>query len=92
MTRCANGCGSNRQEGETNPTFTRRGSNVEVTIYHVPAEICPVCGEDFLTAATAQAIDDLLEPFHGRGQRIPELPPARVLIEYPAAAGVGKAA
>lgn len=92
MKPCANGCTGTLQPGETTPTFTRRGSRVEVTIYHVPADTCPSCGQEFLLPETSRIVDGLLEPFHGHGQQVPSLPPAKILIDFPEAANLQKAA
>ncbi len=90
--RCANGCVGELLPSEASPTFTRRGSRVEVTIYHVPVDVCATCGSEYLSSDTSQLIDQILEPFHGRGQDVPALPPARVLVEFPEVLRLDKAA
>lgn len=92
MKNCENGCPGPLRPTETSPTFTRRNSRVEVTIYHVPAEKCSVCGQEFLTPETSVIIDQVLEPYHGHGVQVPDLPPAKVLMEFPIVAALSKAA
>ncbi len=65
--------------------FQRRGSPVEVIVENIPAEVCPVCGHAFLTKDVVQGIDRVLLPFHGKHTTIPDLPPARVIVDFVAA-------
>jgi hypothetical protein len=58
---------------------------VKVTIHHIPAEVCPLCHEAYVSRATGHQLDLLLEPFHGKHGHIPALPPAEVTIDFGAA-------
>lgn len=66
--------------------FRRTGSAVEVILENIPAQVCPLCGRAFFSPAVTKRIDRVLLPFHGRHQRIPNLPPARVIVDFAAAA------
>jgi hypothetical protein len=63
-----------------------------VTIRGIPADVCPLCHEAFVSRETSRQIDLLLEPFHGKHGHIPALPPAEVTIDFAEAAAVLKAA
>jgi YgiT-type zinc finger domain-containing protein len=65
--------------------FRRTGSSVEVIVENIPAEVCPVCGRAFLSKRAAQGIDRVLFPFHGKHAVIPDLPPAKVIVDFVAA-------
>jgi YgiT-type zinc finger domain-containing protein len=91
-TRCTNKCPGKPEPGETTQIFERRGSPVKVMIRSIPAAICPLCHESYLSRETAQQLDRLLEPFHGRHGYIPALPPAEVTIDFALATAMPKAA
>jgi YgiT-type zinc finger domain-containing protein len=91
-TRCTNKCPGKPEPGETTQTFARRGSPVKVTIRMIPAAVCPLCHESYLSRETAEQIDRLLEPFHGKHGFIPALPPAEVTIDFALATTMLKAA
>ncbi len=90
--QCENGCPAPLRPAEAIPTFTRRGSWVEVTIYRVPVDTCSVCGKEYLDPDTSRLIDQILEPFHGHGKHVPALPPAKILVEFPDVLRLDKAA
>lgn len=46
--------------GRTSLVYTRPGSTIQVRVEGIPVEICPVCGEIYLTEAVAQRIYDLV--------------------------------
>jgi hypothetical protein len=58
----------------------------------IPAAVCPLCHESYLSRETAEQIDRLLEPFHGKHGFIPALPPAEVTIDFALATTMLKAA
>jgi hypothetical protein len=91
-TRCTNKCPGKPEPGEVTQTFERRGSPVKVTIRMIPAALCPLCHESYLTRETAEQIDHLLEPFHGKHGFIPALPPSEVTIDFGLATTMLKAA
>lgn len=90
--RCNGKCPGTPEPGFTTQTFERRGSPVKVTIRHIPAAVCPLCHEAFISRETGQQIDLLLEPFHGKHGHVPVLPPAEVTIDFAAATAVLQAA
>jgi YgiT-type zinc finger domain-containing protein len=80
--RCQQGCpGQPRPEAVTR-VFRRTGSRVEVILENIPAEVCPLCGRTFFSKGVAQGIDRILLPFHGKHSVIPDLPPARVIVDF----------
>lgn len=82
MKRCLQDCpGQPRPEAITR-VFRRTGSLVEVIVENIPAEVCPVCGRAFFSREVAQGIDRLLFPFHGKHAAIPDLPPAKVIVDF----------
>jgi YgiT-type zinc finger domain-containing protein len=90
--QCSGKCPGTPEPGYTIQTFERRGSLVKVTIRGIPADVCPLCHEAFVSRETGRQIDLLLEPFHGKHGRIPALPPAEVTIDFAEATAVLKAA
>jgi hypothetical protein len=58
---------------------------VEVIIENIPAAVCPICGRAFFSKEVAQGIDQVLFPFHGKHASVPDLPPARIIIDFVAA-------
>ena len=62
--------------------FRRTGSQVEVILENIPAEVCSVCGRAFFSREIARSIDQVLFPFHGKHTAIPDLPPAKVIIDF----------
>jgi len=91
-TRCTNKCPGKPEPGQVTQTFERKGSSVKVTIRLIPADICPLCHEAYLSRETAQQLDRLLEPFHGKHGFIPDLPPSDVTIDFAFATAMRKAA
>ena len=73
-------------------SFTRRGSQVEVIISRIPASVCSVCGQAFLEEDTARRLEALLRPFHGLRGAVPNLPPAKVYVDFAEAGKRPKAA
>ena len=72
--------------GVTSLTYSREGSAIQVQVDGVPAEICPVCGEAYLSDAVAQQIFDIVDPLLKVGQSMQEdmiLPVPTVDIHFP---------
>jgi YgiT-type zinc finger domain-containing protein len=46
--------------GTTSLTYSRKGSAIQVRVEGIPAEICPVCGEVYLSRGVAQQTHDLV--------------------------------
>jgi len=83
--RCLSDCPGQLQSDVVTRVFHRTGSAVEVTIEEIPAELCPVCGRAFFSREVARGLDQILFPFHGKHAAIPDLPPAKVIIDFVAA-------
>ncbi len=79
---CTGDCLGRPQPARVSQSFTRQGSRVEVTISRIPASVCPVCGQSFLVEEIAHRLESLLRPFHGVRGTIPNLPPAKVYIDF----------
>ena len=80
--RCQQGCPGQPRPDAITRVFRRKGSPVEVILENIPAEVCPVCGRAFFSKEVAQGIDRVLLPFHGKHTAIPDLPPARVIVDF----------
>lgn len=80
--RCSGKCPGTPEPGGTTQTSERQGSPVKVTIHRIPAAVCPLCHEAYVSRETGRQIDLLLEPFHGKHGDIPALPPAEVTIDF----------
>ena len=83
--RCQQGCPGQPHLDSITRVFRRTGSPVEVILENIPAEVCRVCGQAFLSKQVAQGIDRVLFPFHGKHAAIPDLPPAKVIVDFVAA-------
>lgn len=90
--RCTEDCPGHPLPARVSQSFTRRGSEAEVIISRIPATVCPVCGRSFLAEDTARQIEVLLRPFHGVRGAVPNLPPAKVYVDFEEAAKRQKAA
>jgi YgiT-type zinc finger domain-containing protein len=91
-TRCTGDCSGRPHLALVSQSFTRRGSRVEVIISRIPASVCPVCGQAFLEEDTARQLEALLHPFHGSRGTVPDLPPAKVYVDFEEARKKQKAA
>lgn len=85
MKRCQHGCPGEPHADIITRVFRRTGSPVEVIVENIPADVCPVCGRAFLSKRVVHGIDRVLFPFHGKHRVIPDLPPARVIVDFVAA-------
>jgi hypothetical protein len=63
-----------------------------VIISRIPASICPLCGQAFLEEDTARRLEVLIRPFHGTRGTVPDLPPAKVYVDFAEAGKRRKAA
>ncbi|MCP4359618.1 MAG: type II toxin-antitoxin system MqsA family antitoxin [Chloroflexi bacterium] len=82
-TKCFNG---EPQIGIASLTYEREGSAIQVQVEGIPAEICPNCGEVYLSEAIAQQIYDIVSPLLEVGKGITEesiLPPPTVVVQFP---------
>jgi hypothetical protein len=57
----------------------------EVSFEHIPAETCLIRGRAFFTQDIVQGINRVLFPFHGKHATIPDLPPAKITVDFTAA-------
>jgi YgiT-type zinc finger domain-containing protein len=83
--RCLQGCTGQLRPDSVTRVFRRTGSQVEVILENIPAEVCSVCGRAFFSREVARGIDQVLFPFHGKHSTIPDLPPAKVIVDFAAA-------
>jgi hypothetical protein len=83
--RCVHGCPGQLRSETITRVFRRRGSRVEVIVENIPAETCFICGRAFFAREVVQGIDRVLFPFHGKHAAIPDLPPAKVFVDFAAA-------
>ena len=79
---CTLGCGARPQPHRLKQRFTQPGSRVELTIWNIPAAICPRCHQSFVEEEVAGQLGLLCIPFHGSPGNVPDLPPAKVSIDY----------
>lgn len=70
--------------GTTSITYTREGSKLQVLVSGVPADVCPNCGEAYLSEAVAQEIYDLVDGILELGKTIKEgtLPLPQIEISF----------
>jgi len=61
--------------------YRREGSNVEVTVENIPAQVCLVCGEVYIDLEIAKQLDDFLAPLLEFGRRKHSLEAPRVRVE-----------
>src|SRR5947207_12187486 len=83
--RCQEGCPGQLRSDTITRVFRRTGSQAEVIVENIPAEVCSLCGRAFFSKEVARGIDRVLFPFHGKHLVIPDLPPAKVIIDFAAA-------
>jgi len=83
--RCLSDCPGQPQADFVTRVFRRTGSAVEVIIEEIPADVCLLCGRAVFSREVARGLDQLLFPFHGKHTAIPDLPPAKVIIDFTAA-------
>lgn len=81
-TRCSGKCSGRPRLARVSQNFTRHGSQIEVTIGRIPASVCPICNQSYLDEDTAKQLEALLRPFHGMRGKLPDLPPAKVYIDF----------
>ena len=82
MKHCLHGCTGRPRSDVVTRVFRRTGSQVEVILENIPAEVCSVCGRAFFSREIAHGIDEVLFPFHGKHTTIPDLPPAKVIVNF----------
>lgn len=90
--RCTGDCPGRPYTARVSQNFTRRGSRVEVTISRIPASLCPVCDQSFVEEDVAHQIEMLVRPFHGIRGKVPDLPSAKIYMDFEEAGKKQKAA
>lgn len=80
--RCQEGCPGQLRPDVITRVFRRRASPVEVIVENIPAEVCLLCGRAFFSKEVAQGLDRVLFPFHGKHNIVPDLPPAKVIVDF----------
>ena len=63
-----------------------------MTISRIPASLCPVCGQSFVEEDVAHQIEMLVRPFHGIRRKVPDLPSAKIYMDFEEAGKKQKAA
>jgi hypothetical protein len=61
-------------------------------VSRIPASVCPVCGQAFVDEDTTRRLEAVLRPFHGVRGAVPDLPPAKVYVDFEKAGKKPKAA
>ena len=81
MGRCSK-CDGRTEPGFTTDTYTRKNSDIVLTVMGIPAEICTVCGEDYIAMETFKEIELLITPLFAYDQKPHLLPPPKVTITF----------
>jgi len=70
--------------GTTSLTYTRAGSKLQVLVFGVPADVCPHCGEAYLSEEVAQEIFELVDGTLELGKTVKErtLPTPQIEIHF----------
>ena len=82
MKQCLQGCPGHTRSDIVTRVFQRTESLVEVILENIPAEVCQMCGRAFFSKEVVRGIDRVLLPFHGTHRTIPDLPPARIIVDF----------
>ena len=86
--KCTNKCPGRLDHSYITETYTRKGSDIQVTVTGIPAEICPICGESFTSSAVTEEIGRLVKPLLDFGVSQHHLPTPKIRIEFPEVAAV----
>lgn len=86
LQECTAGCAAQPLPHRMKQRFVQAGSPVEITVWNIPALMCPICHRSFLEEEIAQRLSLLCLPFHGTPGAAPDLPPAKVTIDFACAA------
>jgi len=84
MNRCpTKGCPGKPKPERISATYTRKGSATEVTVEGIPADVCPVCGQEYLDLKTVEELEELLKPLFEFGRVLHKnLSSPRVKIKF----------
>ena len=83
QSRCLKGCAGRLEPVFITETYTRRGSQLIVTVTGIPVLECPVCHERFTDVETFGEIERFVSPLLELGRTRGRLPVPRVTIEFP---------
>ena len=75
---CTQGCPGQPQSAWVRRIFRHHRSHVEVTIHHIPLNVCPECGQSFVEEATTQHLEALLASF----QPSHDSPPGNMQLDF----------
>jgi YgiT-type zinc finger domain-containing protein len=81
MGRCSN-CNGRTEPGFTTDTITKKDSDIVLTVIGIPAEICTVCGFDYVDMDTLREIEGLIHPIFAYDQATHTLPSPKVTIAF----------
>jgi len=81
MGRCSK-CNGRTKLGFTTDTYRQKGADMVLTVTGIPAEICTVCGEDYVDMETLKEIERLIIPLFAYDQKPHLLPSPRVTIAF----------
>lgn len=69
----------------TSISYSRKGSKLTIRVDGIPADVCPDCGEAYMTEEVAQQVFDIVNPILEMGKtiRLKPLPRPLVDIHFP---------
>ncbi len=82
LQQCTAGCEAQPRPHRVKQRFSQPGSRAEITIWNIPALVCPLCHQSFVEEDVAEQLILFCRPFHGTPGNIPDLPPAKVTIDF----------
>ncbi len=81
MGRCSK-CNGRTEPGFTTDTYIRKNSDIVLTVMGIPAEICTVCGEDYVDMNMLKEIERLINAIFAYEQDEHLLPSPKVTIAF----------
>lgn len=71
----------------TSITYSRKESKITIRVDGIPADVCPICGEAYMTEEVAQQVFDIVNPIleMGKTMSLKPLPRPSVDIHFPPA-------
>ena len=82
MSRCVH-CGVATRVGYTTDVYRRDGTDTEVTVAGIPADVCPSGRESYVDLDTAKEIEGLIAPVFEAAVRQGRLPAPQVRVDFP---------
>ena len=82
LQQCTAGCEAQPRSHRVKQRFSLLGSRAAITIWNIPALVCPLCHQSFVEEEVAEQLILFCRPFHGTPGNIPDLPPAKVTIDF----------